>query len=491
MNKREIIKFAHQFYVEMQIEETLPLEQYQIFIKEGFKSASWRFTQERHQIVIGTDIFKNANPYIKHDEKVNYLRAYLYHELAHSIFTDKDIKKINDILIGEGMAFNMFNLFEDARIEKKMRELIKTPFEWQSYEDIALPQNPLELFFFILQTEERASELQSVKESLYSSRLNEFETVYKFYKKVLSCENSTDVISVLKLWYEIFPDTPKYVTNIKKKAYLFQQESKTLLDDKIFDSLIDGEDDLTLTINCEQNTQHSKRSVDGKAKAGTLLSASPVAIAFDENMRDILLHKMQKLFYTHKRTEPSAIASKKLNVKRLATGTDKRYKRVSTPTLCKKKISVIFDLSGSMYKCMENMRLLLDVLDKMAAQNIIEGTLILTALTHEARYEIIPMPLPDNTIERLVPKYGGEGLSNTMRKNINLLSQSDFVWIFTDGQIDDRVLDKEFFHTKQIQTHAMYIGDVKYKSKMKLSFDYVICEKSVYDLAQKIFYLVK
>ena len=91
----------------------------------------------------------------------------------------------------------------------------------------------------------------------------------------------------------------------------------------------------------------------------------------------------------------------------------------------------------------------------------------------------------------MVPEYGGEGLDNTMKENIELLQESDYVWIFTDGYIDEKPLDKSFYNMQGIRTHAMYIGDVSCKSKMQDSFDYVICEDSVMNLAKEIFHLVK
>ena len=493
MDKSEIRTYTNRLYVEMQIDEMLPLEQYQIFIKENFATASWRFSDNKHQIVIGRDIFKNTNKILTKTEQIKYLRAYLYHELAHSMYTDRDIKGINEILMFEGMAFEIFNLFEDARIEEKMRQTTKRPFNWLNYEDIPIPEDPLQLFFYILQAEHKQKELKTVKHYIETISDDDFNTVLKMYVRVLKCKNSMEVIEVLKAWYLIFPDTPMHFKDIKGYEYLFTLESDLLLNEEKFDALIDGEEDLLLLVANDKNSKKKvKIAVNSEgSREETLLSKEPVEVAFDKDKRDLLLKKMQKLFLVQHKTEASTIPSKKLNIKRLATGTDKRYRRKSILAMQKKKITIIFDLSASMYDSMDNMRLLLDVLDKMAVANIIDATLILTAMKINAVHEIIPMPLPKNTIDRLIPKYGGEGLNSTMNMNINLLSQSDYIWIFTDGYIDDKTLDKNFFHSKNIVTHAMYIGSESCRREMELSFDYVICEKDVEGLAQKIFGLVK
>ncbi|MDQ7062521.1 MAG: hypothetical protein Q9M43_15955 [Sulfurimonas sp.] len=101
------------------------------------------------------------------------------------------------------------------------------------------------------------------------------------------------------------------------------------------------------------------------------------------------------------------------------------------------------------------------------------------------------MPLENDVIDRIEARFSAEGLHNTMTKNKNILRQSDYVWILTDGMIDDKELDKKYYHKLGIRTHAMYIGTTSYKEQMLKSFDYVICEKNITDLAKVIFTLIK
>ena len=99
MEKNTIAKLARKLYVKMQIQEMLPLEKYEIFVKPDFDSASWRFHNDKHQIVIGSYIFNNmAIEKPSSEDKVLYMRSFLYHELAHSIWTDKDLNAINESL---------------------------------------------------------------------------------------------------------------------------------------------------------------------------------------------------------------------------------------------------------------------------------------------------------------------------------------------------------------------------------------------------------
>ena len=147
MTNEEILKTTRLSYIEAQIDGILPPEVYEIYVKPNFNSASWRFHNDKHQIVIGENIFHNATNIIDFVGEERYLNSYLYHELAHSVWTEKDIKFINDELFIAGVPFALFNLFEDARIEEKMRLHIRKPFNWARYETLQAPTNALGIFF--------------------------------------------------------------------------------------------------------------------------------------------------------------------------------------------------------------------------------------------------------------------------------------------------------------------------------------------------------
>ncbi|MDQ7062523.1 MAG: hypothetical protein Q9M43_15965 [Sulfurimonas sp.] len=153
MDNYTMAKYVNRVYVDMQINETLPQERYEIFIKPNYNTASWRFYNNKHQIVIGEDIFIDMVNNNSEDDKKNYLRSYLYHELAHSIWTEEDLNIIIDVLRTEQYAFEVFNLFEDARIEEKMRLHTKKLFNWNKYENIMEATDPLAILFYIIQSE--------------------------------------------------------------------------------------------------------------------------------------------------------------------------------------------------------------------------------------------------------------------------------------------------------------------------------------------------
>ncbi len=500
MTNQEMAKLARMSYIEMQIDGLLPSEVYEIYVKPNFPTAAWRFYDNRHQIVIGEDIFVNANEDIDALGKEEYLGSYLRHELGHSVWTEKDLKFVSDELFVQAIPFALFNLFEDARIEEKMRLHIKKPFNWLKYETrmnyntLKTPGNALEIFFHVVQSERKKQALINMKKSLPKTRREEFDVVFDFYKRALRCENSLKLIPIIREWIDRFPETLKYIKLIKENGLLFYEESKYSVDDKRFDALLEDAISVTFsTTDADEKDRMKKRRIKSRdPKMGTLLSDERVNAPFDENLRDMLLLKMEKLFYEPLRALPTRIPSKRVNVKRVSTGTEKIFKRKSAQKINQKKITIILDLSGSMHRVIDNMRLLIDVMNKMAQKGLMDANLILTAERWRgATYEVLKMPLEEDVISRIQTFNGAEGLNATMRANMELLKTSDYNWILTDGYIDEKPLNKNFFARSGVHTHAMYIGDVSCKKEMQKSFDHVICESDVEGLAEKIFTLVK
>lgn len=496
MHNYEMAKYVNKLYVDMQINETLPEEKYEIFIKPNYNTASWRFYDNKHQIVIGEDIFSEMVNNNSQDDKKNYLRSFLYHELAHSIWTEEDLEIILDVLRTQNYAFEVFNLFEDARIEEKMRNHTKKFFNWNNYETVIEPTNPIAMLFTIIQSERKKKELITLKNMVAYERQDTFKTVYNFYVEILKCTSSLELLAIIQKWYAVFPNTPQYIKKMEDNNLIFLNESKLLGDNKEFNTLIGGLTDvLGVDINAPISNAINNHKLKGSlrgSKSSSLLSKTIRSVPFDIKERDMLLATMKKMFMTPHRKEATEIPSKRLDIKRIISGDNKRFKRKSTKDIAKKNITIILDLSGSMYDTISNMRLLVDVLNKMVQNNIIDATLILTGTKgFSAIHEVLAMPLQNNVLQRIEPKFGGEGLHNTMSENINLLTRCDYVWILTDGFIDDKPLDKHYYHQYNIYTYAMYIGNTYYKEKMLESFDYVICEKNISDLGKVVLNLIK
>ena len=390
----------------------------------------------------------------------------------------------------------MFNLFEDARIEEKMRHHINKKFNWLKYEKMNAAENPVEIFYYLIQSEHNNKAIDHIQANLGLGVEHHFDTVQLFYNKAIKCETQEEIIELLKKWYDRFPSTPKYEDENVLKSYIFSMESK-YADDKSFEELIEGLDNLLVGDSPSDNDEEENDKTNlgirlYTKKTDSLLAEAPLKVAFNIRTRDHLLNKMKKIFFAPARMSPTALPSKRLSIKNIVAKNHKIYKRRDKIDFVKKRITIVLDLSGSMYETMEHMRLIIDVLDKMVRKNLLDATLILSGVSGRKQlYERYSLPLKKNILERIVPVFEAEGLHNAMSSNLNALKKSDYVWVFTDGMISEGPIEKKFYHKHDIQTHAFYIGFANYTTALEQSFDHVICEQNVVDLTHKIFTLVK
>jgi len=495
MTKYEMIKIIQKTYVSMQLNELLPLEQYDIYLKEDFNSAAWYFDENKHKIVIGTDIFVNKKE-LNQTQKQYYLKSFLFHEFAHSIWTEKELNKINHTLKENNISFTLFNLFEDARIEEKMRKHHKRAFKWLSFETITEPNNPLEIFFFLVQSECNIKQIKRLKNSFLLAQLQEFETVLKFYKKILKCFTIEQIIEILKEWYRVFPKTKTYLKAFEEEKHFVVTESSNM-NHKNFETLLENSIEIIYegAFSASSILQHSRHDDSLPVKHSsttTLLHDKKVAVEFSQYKKELLLQEMEKIFVSPSRTINTNYPSKRLNIKAISCNSDKLFRKKLLENRSKKHITLILDLSGSMQETIADMRLFVDVINTMVLKQYITATLLLSGVKFaKAYYEEISMPLSRETLERIVAKYEAEGLENCMQKNLALLQKSDYIWILTDGYIDEKPVKKSFFQQKGIYTYALYIGNESVKEQMKKSFDSIICKKDIQSLAKEVFALIK
>ena len=105
------------------LEFMLPEENINISISKNVETACWRFDNktEKHNIVIG---------YYNYNEKAETIKNLLFHELSHSLWSDRDIDSLTERVKVMGIPFRLLNLFEDIRIEEECRKKTNKKFLW-------------------------------------------------------------------------------------------------------------------------------------------------------------------------------------------------------------------------------------------------------------------------------------------------------------------------------------------------------------------------
>jgi len=171
-------------------------EKYKFSLKKEFETACWCYINDTHNITVGDQIFERVDP--DYDDYSNVVYKYIVHEAGHACFTSRDLEALSKKLEQQNISFQLFNLFEDARIEHLMRVLHGVNFNWTDFEPIPedkADEKALTTFFKIIQTENR-----NIFDVPY------YERVIEYYTRSLEANTDEKMIDLLKEWIKEFPN---------------------------------------------------------------------------------------------------------------------------------------------------------------------------------------------------------------------------------------------------------------------------------------------
>lgn len=180
-----------------------PEENFKVMINKALETAATRYDEkeEMHIVYIGT---KHENLLGLEDDlsRKKYVQALFFHEIGHTLFTEKDLKDLSRICQEIKIPFSLLNLAEDARIEYLVKKTIHNAVEvlyqfgWQEWlknpEEVA-DMSPENILFMMINTENSVP-IAAIKA----------KKVAEFYERFLAANNTYEVLSILKEWKETF-----------------------------------------------------------------------------------------------------------------------------------------------------------------------------------------------------------------------------------------------------------------------------------------------
>jgi len=463
--KEKIQEVIDDKYLDLCLDGLLAQEAYEIRIKHDFNTACWCFRDEKHIIFIGDNILDNCKK-ISDEESKEYIASYLYHEVAHSVHTQRELESINLALSSNKIPFSLFNLAEDARIESLMRIDSSREFKWAKYEELLEAINPVEKLFLIIQND---------GDSTFLKETSIDKKVIEYYESFCKADNSMHIVEILINWMKEFKDTDDELNNLQNKLSSSDQEQEiNALEDLKYSLLLANNEELfqemtkgSLVVNSNANEEDISsckaelNTVSLEENSNARVALDKVA-TWDSQLAKELAELFSKTFMIKKGYVKTKKSSKRINAKAFRQGayTDKYFKRKETKSQVKKRVAIILDCSGSMYSQMKEMRVVIGVFNELSKNGIIEGTVTLSGVQDStAIHETFRFPIEDEVIGTFHGKYGAEGIESAMKENINLLVESDYIFVLTDGDIWDAPIDKEFYHNKGLYTIGIYIGN--------------------------------
>lgn len=198
--------------------ETVLSEAYSVGIldeKHPCKTGCWSYdsTDARHVIKISPLAYDTiATPSL--GAGVRKLVAQLFtavyeHEAAHSRFTTKDLKGLNDVLKAYKIPWRLLNLFEDVRIEVRWMRLLRRRFNWlrwEKYPDDVSKVTPSALLYW-LKTSMTINGGVPRACSVHFSIHPNWRKVVSYYTDIVCCKKTEDLIPIAERWLKDFPKT--------------------------------------------------------------------------------------------------------------------------------------------------------------------------------------------------------------------------------------------------------------------------------------------
>jgi len=506
-----------------------------------YSSTAYYYYEPPHNIVIGKKILENIKK--ETDNEEHYINSFLFHEISHS-FWSPPIKRVNNLLNPLKIPFEIYNLFEDARIEEKFRKTFKRDFLWNDYENFNSKDiTPTDLFFYFIFTENEKYKLDNTKEKKLLSktdiekkedlsdddiekRINtnkNFKKVKEYYLKTINLEIKDNYLELFKLIKNFYNEFKKELPKDKNKLNLSSFSNEFIVSDEMGygeGTISDLKNNVKVIITNENNDKKIDKKIDENHQLNLEANDIPYDdlknydIFFNTNVNFVNKHlkliekksqiilnnkRLKRLFKKKETIELKERYSKKMSINKLILEEDKIYKHKTIVqkggrSTKAKKISIIVDTSGSMHSIANEVSTILYIFNKLAQKKLIELNIILSGSKNNFLVNyLLPIPIKDTIIASI--KYIGahEGFSKTFKEHQNLLRKSHYIFILTDGLITDNPLNKKELNSLGIYTRAIYIQNEKlrmYASKIEESlnkyFDEFILKENIEEIFNEI-----
>ena len=465
-----------------------------IGIKQGFNTACWTYHNGEHRIFVGDQAMDMVTDPCHHERLVESL---VYHEMAHALFTERNLAELQTVLSNKRVPFSMFNLFEDVRIEHKWRES-RCAFDWGEIMKMGAVETPIALLYGLMHLEGALPDHSLVKE--------EEERVLFFYRQTCHCASSYDVIDLCDRWIEMFgkemPPESHGDPNQEGQSGTNDEFSGADLRHALQVSQTGEMGEL------EDGAQFVVGSTDDQVGVESQFDGAPVNQDSENQQKNSLLlkwsepvdHKkaavyaqlIKRCFELPALSMATHLPSKRIN-KRSLLGIEgvPDYSRKSRKGLSCKKVNLFVDCSGSMEGVpIENARLIIAMFNNLAASGIIECNVILSS-SHAKHFNPMKLPVSPKQVGCFARCDGLEHLENCFRANLNLMKSSDVNFVITDGYITDGDVDKGFYSSRGIFTIGLYCNQSSEGNDLKRWFNLGITRPTIEELVTQMVLKIK
>lgn len=464
------------------------------WLKDGEQptTACWSFKDGVHQIKVSEVCDKNAD---KTGGVVSrsYTVALVDHEVAHGRFTERDFDMLQARIRKTGAPWRLWNLLEDARIERKVRAERRRKFGWRKFEKTPPFRNAPGYLFYIIQREVTPDldsmpkldpaaivrgDYHPVSPDIPPSHHRRAswrfraDAVWSLYVEACRAESMDDMEAVIRAWMELFPSTDKGdFTDATEGTHA--------------DSPIGGTD---ADFDCTYATDDGDGGGAGRGRDVKFVGARGIhhanvdsqLVQRGERMAQLLANLVQR----GERLQATDSPSKRLNIRDLARGRyDKPFRGYSDDSLGIPKVGLVVDCSGSMKYAINSILPVVYAFNKLARDGSLHVEVFASAGGGCRDHVVLPAS-PEALAWRGFS--GSEGIAATCLQKSHELAALDVVVFLTDGDITDGKIDFRPLHERGVFTLGAYCGSVDGGKYMLEFFDRGISRNTPEELALAI-----
>jgi hypothetical protein len=506
------------------------------------KTGCWRFDHAsgRHEIRLSVICYdtltKGGAAHGKRVAVPDLYRNVYEHEAAHSLYTTKDLEGLGKILAAEKIPWRLMNLFEDCRIERNwiLRERAGKSFRWTRWEEHPpVSKMSASSLLFHMKTEGLTrSGYRFPRSFIIAHRTHpNWRKVYDYYRRIVGCGGTEDLVPILKDWLKDFPATGDDTIEGEGGAgtgdmgeAIGEATGTHPKDVKAKDPKGEGASPETKSGGGKgkggkapgTRAESTKSPTHGRGSGGT---ASEVVPTIDhETERSLRLAQLLAQAFRKNGViakGPTARPSKRLNLRGLLRGDWSRpFVGKTIGNTNKPHISFVMDCSGSM-GCLTH----LDRSRKVALRTDDCGRILARALNELARLGHITgvvygssdggchsrteLPVPDHVLTMdagLEAFSGSEGIGLTLAPGCKpgcytkkgsgsffeeIAAKSKIAIVYTDGCITDAPVNRMPLRARGVYTIGAYAGPDK-TAALRHHFDYVISRDSLWGVADAL-----
>ncbi len=487
-------------------------EKHDVKLKPKFDTACWAYLPP-HRIYIGTELFEKriVKTGLSESGKKKYVANHYHHELGHALFTERDMSRIKRQLKVIEAPFGLYNLFEDAYMEDRYRREADYQFEWLTLEDLDFNPRPESLLFALIQAEGDVEVVErglaawkpeppkvspddplAVLSALFAPNPDDTRAllvdllpkVVDYYRRITAVTQSMQLMPILKAWLDEFGRPPQMppggagggMSDLEMSAELMTDPAQLEEFEKDVDEIQasdkEGSPDGGMKGKAKGDDNHKAESAKGSVLHHMV---TPVDVGRAER----IAARLMKFFAEKTRVVSTRTPQRRISARHFVLDRAP-YRRTEIEGRGRKKVFLEVDCSGSMggFHIMEG-KVLITALSMLARRGYVEGHIALSAVKGGPCWEVYKLPVAQSVIDRIQGYAGAEGLEYTMRDNLKLLQDADYVFVYTDAQICDRPIDKSFFHRYNVFTWGLYAGNRgDFLDEMMRYFDKAIMRES-------------